>query len=167
MSWEVRTMKSATSSSRPGRFYPALWKKNMARFWPLWAVFGVFWLFVVPLTLLTQDPESTIHYVSSFALPGPAYFAQITILDLLSSAGVFSTLIFGTLAAMAVFSYLYSSRSVDFFHALPVSRDGLFLTNVVSGYSFLALPTLAVALVTLVAGVVLFSRVEKTFMDTV
>ena len=151
MSWEVRTMKSATSSSRPGRFYPALWKKNMARFWPLWAVFGVFWLFVVPLTLLTQDPESTILYVDSFALPGPAYFAQITILDLLSSAGVFSTLIFGTLAAMAVFSYLYSSRSVDFFHALPVSRDGLFLTNVVSGYSFLALPTLAVALVTLVA----------------
>ena len=140
-------MKSATSSSRPGRFYPALWKKNMARFWPLWAVFGVFWLFVVPLTLLTQDPESTILYVDSFALPGPAYFAQITILDLLSSAGVFSTLIFGTLAAMAVFSYLYSSRSVDFFHALPVSRDGLFLTNVVSGYSFLALPTLAVALV--------------------
>ena len=151
MSWEVRTMKSATSSSRTGRFYPALWKKNMARFWPLWAVFGVFWLFVVPLTLLTQDPESTILYVDSFALPGPAYFAQITILDLLSSAGVFSTLIFGTLAAMAVFSYLYSSRSVDFFHALPVSRDGLFLTNVVSGYSFLALPTLAVALVTLVA----------------
>ena len=108
MSWEVRTMKSATSSSRPGRFYPALGKKNMARFWPLWAVFGVFWLFIMPLTLLTQDPESTIHYFGSFSLSGPAYFAQITILDLLSTAGVFSTLIFGTLAAMAVFSYLYT-----------------------------------------------------------
>ena len=151
MSWEVRTMKSATSSSKPGRFCPALWKKNMARFWPLWAVFWVFWLFLAPLTLLTQDAEATLHYTDSFALSGPAYFAQITLLDLLSTAGVFSALIFGSLSAMAVFSYLYSSRSVDFFHALPVCREGLFLTSIVSGYSFLALPTLAVALATLLA----------------
>ena len=123
MSWEVRTMKSATSSSKPGRFYPALWKKNMARFWPLWAVFWVFWLFLAPLTLLTQDAEATLHYTDSFALSGPAYFAQITLLDLLSTAGVFSALIFGSLSAMAVFSYLYSSRSVDFFHALPVKKQ--------------------------------------------
>ncbi len=148
-------MKSATSSSRPGRFYPALWKKNMARFWPLWAVFGTFWLFFMPLTLLTQDQSSLTHYTASFALPGPDYFAQIGLLDLLSSAGVFSALLFGTLSAMAVFSYLYSSRSTDFFHALPVSREGLFLTNVVSGYSFLALPTLVTALLTLLAEAVM------------
>ena len=144
-------MKSATSSSKPGRFYPALWRKDMARFWPIWAVFGVLWLFLMPLALLTQDPESTFHFTADFALPAPAYFAQISLLEQLRVPGVFSALIFGTLSAMAVFSYLYSGRSVDFFHALPVSRDGLFFTSVVSGWSFLALPTLAVALLTLLA----------------
>ena len=52
MSWEVRTMRSATSSSERGRrFYPALWKKNMARFWPIWAVYALGWLVGLPLNL--------------------------------------------------------------------------------------------------------------------
>ena len=31
MSWEVRTMRSVTSC-----FNPALFKKNLSRFWPIW-----------------------------------------------------------------------------------------------------------------------------------
>ena len=53
MSWEVRTMKSATSSSKSW-FYPTLWKKNMARFWPVWALYGLVWLVALPLNLMTN-----------------------------------------------------------------------------------------------------------------
>ena len=65
------------------------------------------------------------------------------------------------LCAMAVFSYLYASRSVGMLHALPLRREGLFLTNYLSGLLFLLLPNLAVFLLALAAevfaGTVVFS----------
>ena len=38
MSWEVRTMRSATSY-----FNFTLLRKNFARFWPIWSLYGLFW----------------------------------------------------------------------------------------------------------------------------
>ena len=44
MNWEVRTMPSATSYSKPLRphawFSPTLFRKNLTRFWPIWALYG-------------------------------------------------------------------------------------------------------------------------------
>ena len=37
MSWEVRTMRSATSY-----FNFTLLRKNVARFWPIWSLYGLF-----------------------------------------------------------------------------------------------------------------------------
>ena len=39
MSWEVRTMRSGTSY-----FNLTLVGKNLARFWPIWAVYALGWL---------------------------------------------------------------------------------------------------------------------------
>ena len=58
---------------------------------------------------------------------------------------------FGIVAAMAVFSYLYSARSVGMMHALPLRREGLFLTSYLSGLSFFVLPNAAIFLITLAA----------------
>ena len=41
---------------------------------------------------------------------------------------------------MAVFSYLYASRSGGMLHALPLRREGLFLTNLLSGLVMMAIP---------------------------
>ena len=49
MSWEVRTMRSATSC-----FNPTLYRKTMLRFWPLWALYALLWLFPDPLLLLSR-----------------------------------------------------------------------------------------------------------------
>ena len=49
MSWEVRTMRSVTSY-----FNPTLYKKNLARFWPMWVSWLVLWLFMLPLNLVNQ-----------------------------------------------------------------------------------------------------------------
>ena len=141
-------MRSATSSSeRIRRFYPALWKKNMARFWPIWVVYGLGWMVGLPMNLLLNAQSSGTISGLSFA----QYFAQSTVRELAASPTMMTTLCFALLAAMAVFSYLYNSRSVAFFHALPLRREDLFLTNYLSGLSFLVLPAAAVFLVTLLS----------------
>ena len=63
----------------------------------------------------------------------------------LLSPGVFLTLFFAILCAMAVFGYLYNSRSACWTHALPMRREALFTTQYLAGLSFLLLPQLAVA----------------------
>ena len=59
---------------------------------------------------------------------------------MITPGSVIAALVFGILSAMAVFSYLYNSRSVGLFHALPVRREGLFLTNCLSGRSMTLIP---------------------------
>ena len=148
MSWEVRTMRSATSSSERGRrFYPALWKKNMVRFWPIWAVYALGWLVGLPLNLILNGQTTSTMNGMSYV----RYFAVDTVRQLATFPTVATTLCFAILAAMAVFSYLYNSRSVAFFHALPLRREDLFLTNYLSGLSFLVLPAAGVFLLTLLA----------------
>ena len=140
MSWEVRTMKSATSSSKSW-FYPTLWKKNMARFWPVWALYGLVWLVALPLNLMTNYRGGGNW---SGLDEGANHFANYTVLEYAGELSVILSVGFAILAAMAVFSYLYQSRSVGMLHALPVKREGLFLTNYLSGLSFLLLPAVAV-----------------------
>lgn len=141
-------MRSATSSSEKSRrFYPALWKKNMARFWPIWAVYALGWLVGLPMALLLSGQTDGLIG----GLNAPQYFAVDTVRQMAAFPTVATTLCFAILAAMAVFSYLYSSRSVAFFHALPLRREDLFLTNYLSGLSFLVLPAAGVFLLTLLA----------------
>ena len=49
MRWEVRTMASGTSC-----FNSALYRKTLGRFWPLWTLWGVLWLLLLPLSQLSR-----------------------------------------------------------------------------------------------------------------
>ncbi len=143
MSWEVRTMKSATSCSN--WFYPALWKKNMMRFWPIWAVYLACWIFAMPLLLLTDMRGDSL---GPFSQPGQ-YFAAQVVREWCTWPALLAAVVFGILSAMAVFSYLYQGKSAGMLHALPVRREGLFLTNYLSGLSFMVLPCALVFVLTL------------------
>ena len=150
MSWEVRTMRSGTSY-----FNKTLFAKHFARFWPIWGLYGLIWTMCLPLGILL-DSRSGWTQVRARVLP-------LNYLDTSGwfSAATFLAVVFGLLAAMAVFSYLYSTRSVGLFHALPLRREGLFLTSYLAGLGFLILPNLAVFLLALAAeaacGAVVFS----------
>ena len=48
MNWEVSTMLSKRSY-----FNAVLYRKNLARFWPIWAIYGAMWLLILPLRFLT------------------------------------------------------------------------------------------------------------------
>ncbi len=129
-------MRSATSC-----FNPTLYVKNLSRFWPLWGLYTLIWAFILPLNLLNQALGRHISADSLLEL------AQE--LPSMLSIGMVGALVFGVFSAMAVFSYLYSSRSACAMHALPLRREALFCTNYLSGLSFLVLPNLLIALFTL------------------
>ena len=139
MSWEVRTMPFEISSSeRKGWFSLTLLQKNWARFWPLAAGYGLLQFFMLPMNMITQ---------AGYASDVSRRFANELV-----SAAVWAGpmgLLFGCLAAMALFFYLMNGRSVGMLHALPIRREGLFLTNWVTGLSFFLVPNAAVALIAL------------------
>lgn len=140
MSWEVRTMRSGTSF-----FNAALFRKTFLRFWPIWALYTAGWTLVLPLRLWADAmrrsdwaaPELSEHLQNAAnGVPG------------LLEAGVPLAAGAGLVCAMAVFSYLYSSRSACMMHALPLRREALFLTQYLAGLSFLLLPQLAIFILT-------------------
>lgn len=133
MNWEVRTMRSARSW-----FNVTLFQKNMTRFWPIWGLYLVIWLFLLPVNLILGNSPAL-------------YFAQRVVLGTIPYVGLGMSVVFALLAACAVWSYLYNSRSACLMHSLPIRREGLFLTNFLSGMAFFVGPNLVVFLLTLLA----------------
>ena len=130
-------MRSGTSF-----FDRTVFKKTFLRFWPLWATYSAAWLITLPLNGLTLLRTATWN-------KDPIHdFAWSTVPRSVSMVLPFA-LVFGVLAAMAAFSHLYDHRSANFFGALPMRREALFLTHYLAGLSFLIVPNLAVALLTL------------------
>ncbi|MEG1746845.1 MAG: hypothetical protein RR226_00300 [Oscillospiraceae bacterium] len=126
-------------------FNPTLFRKNITRFWPVWAVYLVAWIFALPVSGYLRMANTSAEYLAENRL----YFANEMPLDMVNGFGVVFALIFGLLAAMCVFSYLYNNRSAGMIHALPLRREGLFLTNYLSGIAFFAVPHAVVLVITL------------------
>lgn len=125
-------------------FNPTLFRKNLTRFWPIWAIYGAIWTLLLPAHVFTTQVEVLRSGVPQ--LERLQRIADRYVLTYTAEAGVLLAFVFGLLSAMAVFSYLYNARAAGLMHTLPIRREGLFLTNWLSGYCFLLLPHLAVAL---------------------
>lgn len=142
MRWEVRTMRSGTSF-----FNLTVFRKSFLRFWPVWAGCLVVWLIAMPITgLMDLTRGATI-----FGKAAIVYFADSQVLNFCgrNPLAMIVAVIGGVMAAMAVCSHLYSGRSANFMGALPVRREGLFLSHYLSGLAMLVLPNAAVFLLTL------------------
>lgn len=132
-------MRSGTSF-----FNVTVWKKTFLRFWPIWAANLALWTLAIPLRglmALQNQKEYGGDYVAEFVY-GLGEFGATTALMF--------AVIFGLLAAMAVCSHLYSSRSANFMGALPVRREGMFLSFYLAGLGMLILPALLVFFLTMI-----------------
>ncbi len=113
-------MRSATSF-----FNKTLFRNQLLRTWPLWLAYTAVWLFIVPITLLTQMSARQGLYTAEDAI------------DLLLSTGahdgIYITFGFGLLFAMLSFSYLTKGRATNGYHALPMRRETLFSTVYLTG----------------------------------
>lgn len=120
-------MRSKTSC-----FIGTLFRKNLSRYWPLWGL-ASFGGAMFPLAMLLE----LLHNGFRFWSPLETRQAYYTVL----SYGVpVISIVYAILCAMAVWSYLYNARSVGMMHTLPIRREGLFVTNVLSGLTMMAIP---------------------------
>jgi len=133
-------MPSETSSFKlkSGWFSGTLFVKNAKRFWPIWVLYSLGWVLTLIVPLMSR---------ARYFGEGNPYGLRLFMLGHMSG-NVLLSAVMGLGCAMAVFSYLYNSRSTGFYHSLPMRREGLFLTNYLSGASFFLVPILAVALLT-------------------
>lgn len=97
-------------------------KNLLRRFWPLWTAYFVALLVLLPLNLAGTD-------YMSWELP------EVINANVLHSGAdaVKITFVFGALAAMAMFGYLYNSRSCCMMNALPLRRETMFMTAFPTG----------------------------------
>ena len=122
-------------------FNGTLYRKSLTRFWPLWGLWGLIWMFLIPLRMLNRYFE-ILRWDTSLSQAQHSLYENAQALGELLTLGVWLACAFGVLAAMAVFGYLYSTRSACMMHALPLRRETLFTTQYLAGLSFLLLPHL-------------------------
>ena len=120
--------------SKTSYFNRTLFLKNLTRFWPLWGG-ATFIGILLPLAMLTRLLRQDSHLGVETALDMTEVYYST-----LCAAVPFVCLLYGALCALAVWSYLYSARSVGLMHTLPVRREGLFVTNFLSGLTMLLIP---------------------------
>ena len=133
-------MRSGTSF-----FNWTVFRKNFLRFWPIWAGCLVVWLIAMPingLMILTRDGAGSAAFLR-FADSTVRRFCGGIPMAMIVAVGA------GLIAAMAVCSHLYNSRSANFMGALPVRREGLFLSHYLAGLAMLVLPNVVIFLLTL------------------
>ena len=117
--------------SRTSYFNATLFRRNLTRFWPLWGL-ASFIGALFPLAVLLDMVHRGWHSFS-----GPE-FTQMYY-NAVSAVPVIS-LVYTALCAMAVWGYLHNTRSVGLMHTLPIRREGLFLTNFLSGLTMTLIP---------------------------
>ena len=120
--------------SKTSFFNRTLFRKNLSRYWPLWG-FASFVGFLAPAALLVRVIQSGETSVAPLRVREIYYYLVADAVPIVSIA-------YAILCAMAVWSYLYNARSVGMMHSLPIRRQGLFLTNLLSGLAMMAIPYL-------------------------
>lgn len=113
-------MRSVTSY-----FNRELLRGALQRTWPLWAAYTLIWLLLLPVTLFIRLSDRHIVY----SRPTLSYELLNTGLP----TGVMMAAVFGIFFAMAMFAYLTSPRATNGMHAMPIRREGLFLTHYLAG----------------------------------
>lgn len=121
-------MKSKTSF-----FNKTVFKKNLTRFAPVMAVYTL--CLILGLMMLYQSNEKM----------GRTFWFASRMGECIQVMGLVN-LFFAPLSAMLLFGDLYSPRMCNALHAMPMRRETLFLTNVVSGLLFSMIPTAVMAL---------------------
>lgn len=134
MNWEVWTMTSKTSCFNSG-----LMRRSLLKGAPLWGLWLLFWLLLLPVYLLTRQA------LAPFELTRYLF-------DCLVVAGTFGVFFYGLAVAWFQFAWLYRTRSAYHYASLPIRRETQFVSRFLAGLLFHLVPALAVTLLTMAAG---------------
>ena len=127
-------------------FNRTIFKKNFSQYWLLVVVYLGYLLVALPMKLFLEAKQASMYY-ESYSQSAKQYMVMSEALNnAMQPLVIFA---FAGVMALAVFNYLYSARSANMIHALPVNRLELFVTNYLTGIGFL----LAAELLAFVAAV--------------
>ncbi len=129
-------------------FNPTIFRKNIFDIWPVWA-FELFILLVSLPLMLREKLADTLDRAQY--IEGTVEEEIIrNVLDIFTDkSGQFFAYTFPIVAALLLFSYLFVARKGNMFHAFPVTRLELFVTNLLSGFLVLAFPIVVTGLVSI------------------
>ena len=113
--------------SKTSFFNKAVFKRNLRGFWPLWAVYLGIMLVLIPVPI----HSNLVHGWNGTATSAVKSYCS-TSLTVSLIIGAF----FAIFATMAVFSYMYTSRSANMTASLPVKREALYATNFITSYRY-------------------------------
>ena len=132
-------MKSGTSF-----FHKGIAANLLKRCWPVWSCYLAFLLLLVPVSLFNG-----LRMRSYGAMPVALWIEQ----GILQSGRtlVFASFGVSIIVVMAMYSFLYNSRTCGMMNAFPVRRDTVFSTAWLSGILPLLAANLLTALITLLA----------------
>lgn len=128
-------MRSVTSF-----FNPALARSDLRRHWPILFLYTAIWLVALPVQLY-------LRHIAEGASYGTRTVSEVC--QGTYSMGVIMAFVFGGVLAMALYSYLMNGRSVGLIHSLPLKRQTLFFTQLLTGFAMLTAGNLLVVLVSL------------------
>jgi len=111
--------------SKTSLFNGTVFKKNLTRFAPAWGLYTL--CLILGMLMLYADNGQIFWFAHRMG----------TLIQGMSMIN----LVYGAVTAMLLFGDLYNGRMCNALHAMPLRREGLFVTNVLSGLTFSLLPT--------------------------
>lgn len=106
-------------------------RKNFTRFAPAWVLYGVLMLMLFITDAVGYKDKTGLASSLCYSMPT---MAQVNFM-------------YALLCAQLLFGDLFNSRMSNAIHAMPLRRETLFATNVLSGLCFAALPSLVIMLI--------------------
>ena len=132
MNWEVWTMPRKTSCCNG-----TLLRSDVRHYWPAGFLYVLVWLMILPIPLL-QTARDYLRFQSEQTVQLAAQLHNHVYAAMTGSLVL--AVLAGAVIPMAVYAYLMTPRAVGLMHTLPIRREGLFVTNVLSGLVMMAIP---------------------------
>ena len=123
-------------------FNKTLFKKNMARFWPMWGMVSFIGI-LIPAALLLNLGQ---HSIQPHDLTQLYYQALVFVIPIVS-------LVYAILCALACWEYLFFPRNLSMMHTIPIKREGIFVTNFLSGAAMMFIPYAVTGLMCVIVSV--------------
>ena len=140
----------------------ALLRSDIKRYWPLLFLYVAVWVVILPMQILSASRECD---GVADGIMTVLQLRQHNVIIQSIPASVVISLLFGCFAAMAVWSYLMSGRTVGLMHALPVTRTQAFFSHVLSALGALTAGNVLIFLLTALCSAG-FSYVDWTALGT-
>lgn len=120
-------------------FNKTIFWKNVTLYWPIWGIYTFALFLMQPATIwLSNNWGHFTEYTDAMKLRDLIWCLQF-------ESYVWWIAITALVSGMALFHFMYNHKSANMIHALPVDRNQLYGTTVISGLAFLIVPQLVMA----------------------